>query len=116
MRLILVLAICLTASCSSQNRPLQLISGSGPIYPAEAKASDVEGFVTLKYDVTTAGMVVNIEVVAAEPPGVFDQAAIAALKSWRFNPARRDGQAIVSENRVSTITFKTGSTDDYDDY
>ena len=59
--------------CSTiENKPLQLKSGSAPIYPEELKNSGIEGYVVLKYDVSTEGMVTNIRIVESDPARVFD--------------------------------------------
>lgn len=112
----LVMGCLLLGACASGNRPLQLLGGAGPVYPPAAKTAGVEGFVTLRYDVNVEGVVTNISVVASEPEGVFDDAAITALASWKFNPARRDGTAMASPNRESTITFRLSGGSDYDRY
>ncbi len=108
----LLLAGCLGAS----NRPLQLISGDGPRYPVAARADAVEGFVVVRYNVTRQGRVSNAEVVHAEPEGVFDAAALTAIRSWVFNPSLVDGAPQPEVGRESTVTFKLGSGDEYSDY
>ena len=110
------LLLFVIAGCASPNRPLQLLGGAGPVYPTAAKEAGVEGYVRLKYDVSAAGVVNNIQVLEAQPAGVFNAAAIQALASWKFAPARREGEAIPSLGRVSTITFKLGGADEYDRY
>ena len=107
-----VLGGCLAA----QNRPLQLISGSGPSYPAAARAQGVEGYVVVRYDVTVQGRVSKARVVRAEPEGVFDEAALGAVRSWVFNPPVVDGEPQSEVGRESTVTFKLGSGDEYADY
>jgi TonB family protein len=56
-----------------------------PKYPPAAASSRVEGFVEVNFTVTALGEVENASVSAAEPPGVFDQAALAAIARWRYN-------------------------------
>jgi TonB family protein len=113
----LVLAAWLLVGClGASNRPLQLISGSGPAYPATARAQGVEGFVVVHYDVTRQGRVGNARVVRAEPAGVFEDAALTAVRSWVFNPPLVDGEPQPAVGRESTVTFKLGSGDEYADY
>ena len=67
---ICALSIGLLASCTVQqlaNQPLRLVKGSAPIYPAALKAESIGGQVTVQYDVTAQGRVVNARVVASEP-------------------------------------------------
>lgn len=117
--LLLVLAAMLMtglAACSSQNRPLQLVAGAGPTYPQAARDAGIEGEVVVRYDVDAEGRVRNARVVSAEPAGLFDQAALVAVRSWRFNPRTEAGKAVASPDRVSTVTFKLSGTEAYDRY
>ena len=105
-------AVLSLAACAAQNRPLQLVAGSGPIFPAGV---DVEGWVEVRYDVTASGEVTNITVIDAQPQGVFDAAAIAAVRTWRFNAPLVEGVPQPAPGRVSRLDFRVGSTQ-YDDY
>ncbi|MDB4990875.1 MAG: hypothetical protein JWN04_6053 [Myxococcaceae bacterium] len=64
-------------------------------YPPEARQAGLEGNVELELTVDAAGQVSEARVVTPAGHG-FDEAALAAVRSWTFEPARRDGQAIVS--------------------
>ena len=108
--------ILLTGCLGPSNRPLQLISGGGPTYPAAARADGIEGFVVVRYNVTLDGRVSDARVVRAEPPDIFDAAALAAVRSWVFNPPLVDGQPQPEIGRQSTVTFKLGTGDEYADY
>ena len=105
----LIAAALLFAGCASQDRPLQLSSGAAPIYPPQAQAQGLEGEVTVQYDVTDQGVVINAVVVASSSGQVFDAAALQAVTSWKFTPARRGGVAIAQQALVSTLTFKVGT-------
>ena len=105
----LLAAALLFAGCASQDRPLQLSSGAAPIYPPQAQAQGLEGEVTVQYDVTDQGVVINAVVVASSSGQVFDAAALQAVTSWKFTPARRGGVAIAQQALVSTLTFKVGT-------
>ena len=107
--LVLLLAGCL----GSHNRPMQLINGAGPIYPSAAKQDGVEGLVMVRYDVTKEGNVINAVVAESEPAGIFDEAALDAVRSWHFNPRIVEGEPQLVEGIVSPIRFRLGSADDY---
>ena len=83
----LVLTGVMHGCAASQNRPMQLVSGSGPIYPVAAKAERIEGSVVVRYGVSVDGRVINARVESAEPEGIFEDAALTAVRSWRYNPA-----------------------------
>ena len=76
--------------------PLQRVDAT---YPPEALAARKEATVTLLVTVGADGTVTDAQVAegAGEP---FDGAALTAIKQWRFAPARRGDQAIVSRIRV----------------
>lgn len=95
------------ASMIGDRQPvLELSQGAQPQYPAAAKETGIEGEVTLIYTVTASGHVADVRVLEAEPAGVFDEAALAAVRTWRYRPLRRGGEALVLENVVSTLRFR----------
>lgn len=108
--------VAVLSACASSQRPLQLISGAGPTYPAQAKAQSLQGDVVVRYDVTVDGLVVNAQVVSSEPGAVFDEAALAAVRSWRFNAPVVDGLAQPALGRQSTVSFRLDGAERYDDY
>ncbi|MDR3386526.1 MAG: TonB family protein [Rudaea sp.] len=55
-----------------------------PVYPPRAMAARVEGNVELEYSIAADGTVRDMQVLHAQPKGVFDAAAQAALSQWRF--------------------------------
>jgi protein TonB len=113
---VLLAAALLGACASGGNRPLQLLSGSGPIYPEAAKSAGIEGEVTVQYDITTTGDVTNARVLNADPPDVFDAAALAAVQSWKYRPLQIDGVVREATAVTSTVRFRLGAGDEYRDY
>ncbi len=112
----LLLGVLLLTGCAgSQNRPMQLVSGSGPIYPTLAKAEGLEGMVRVRYGVSVDGRVVNARIDSAEPSGVFEEAALTAVRSWRYSPALKEGEPVAVENVVSTVRFELTANDRYRD-
>ena len=63
-----------------------------PEYPAKAQRRRVEGYVDLHFTTNETGEVVDVSVAKAEPVEVFDEAAIRALKKWKFKPLIIDGE------------------------
>lgn len=55
-----------------------------PTYPQAAQARGLEGYVEVSFTVDPLGDVQDTSVAAAEPAGVFDQAALAAVSRWRY--------------------------------
>lgn len=108
---VLVCTLMLAGCVGQQNRPMQLISGSGPVYPAGAKAAGIEGEVVVRYDITVDGEVDNARVERSEPSGVFDQAALAAVRSWHYNPQLVEGEPQAVQNVLSTVRFTLADED-----
>lgn len=73
-----------------------LISGV-PSYPENAGGA--RGYVELDLVVNAAGRVADATVTAAQPPGVFDQAAVAAVQRWRY-PAAADREPVTLHTRL----------------
>ena len=70
------------------------IAAIKPEYPPNAVRRGIEGTVRLKLKVDEFGLVRDAEVEEGDPPGIFDESALAAFKNGRFTPARKDGQPV----------------------
>jgi len=70
------------------------LSRQPPQYPYKAAHRGIEGWVRVAFEVTATGNVDHVEVIASDPPGVFDNAAIRAVSRWRFKPRIVDGKAV----------------------
>jgi protein TonB len=75
------------------------------IYPQRAKARKIEGFVTARLSISADGSVTDVEVVSAEPPGIFEREAVRAMYRYRFDPKVVNGQA-VEQTAMQTVEFK----------
>ena len=104
-----VFGLVLLGCSTIESKPLQLKSGSAPIYPEELKNSGIEGYVVLKYDVSTEGMVTNIRIIESYPPRAFDESALRTLSSWRFIPETVYGLKKKSVDVISRISFQLSS-------
>jgi TonB family protein len=62
-----------------------------PEYPEEARSAGREGVVILKVVVSERGEVTRVDVLKGEQP--FVRAAVDAVREWRYEPARIDGEA-----------------------
>jgi TonB family protein len=72
------------ASSAEGDAKLEPLIAGVPEYPAGARTRRVEGHVDVEFTVNPAGLVENPHVVAAEPKGTFDAAAVAAVARWRY--------------------------------
>jgi protein TonB len=83
-------------------RPLQR---PPPKYPPVAQRRGIEGSVTVRIRIDETGRVVDAVVVASEPRGMFDAAALQTARRYRFAPAREGGKAVASTLQ-QTIRFE----------
>lgn len=66
------------------------------VYPLEAVRRGQEGSVKLKLKVDEFGVVQDVSIIESNPPGVFDDAVLAAVKKEHFIPAVKDGRPVRS--------------------
>lgn len=55
-----------------------------PVYPQAALRRGIEGQVVLEFSLAPDGGVRDLQLVSATPAGVFDQAAIDAMRGWQY--------------------------------
>ncbi len=87
---------------------LQALSTPEPAYPPLAFRDGIEGWVELDFTVTEQGTVRDVVVVGAEPGGVFDAAAAAAVASWRYQPRVVNGRPVAQRSSV-TLGFSVAN-------
>ena len=76
------------------DEPPQVVLRVAPEYPPAAEDQGIEGYVVFKLKVTSEGRVEQVWVIDARPPGVFEAAAVRAVRQYRFSPARYRGHAV----------------------
>ncbi|HEY3859422.1 MAG TPA: TonB family protein [Gammaproteobacteria bacterium] len=79
-----------------------------PPYPDSMLSTPVAGQVTLSFDLDQSGVPSNVKVLRADPPGVFDTAAVVALQQWYFEPLDGPPPAALQHASV-TLNFKPPS-------
>ena len=76
-----------------------------PEYPTRAANRHIQGWVTVEFTVQTDGSVADAVVVGAEPEEIFDEAALTAIRKWRFKEKIVDGIP-VKQRAEQKLTFK----------
>ena len=79
----------------------RLIQKTMPIYPAIARAAGVGGTVTLAAIISKTGTIENLRVTGG--PMMLQQAAMDAVRTWRYRPYLLDGQPVEVETTVNVI-------------
>lgn len=89
--------------------PPQVLSSIAPAYTNEALVQRVEGTVTVEAASDIDGNIKVLRVVKGLGHGL-DESALAALRNWKFAPARRNGAAVAAITQID-IDFKLPAPD-----
>jgi periplasmic protein TonB len=84
-------------------KPAHLISSVPPSYPALARTQHVAGEVRVDALIDATGRVTTMKVVSG--PSLLHQAAVEALRQWKYQPATLDGKPVPMHLTV-TIQFR----------
>jgi protein TonB len=68
-----------------------------PTYPIDALLARAEGRVVLRAEVSSAGLVDDLAVERSSGWPSLDEAALEAVRRWRFAPARKSGVAVACQ-------------------
>jgi protein TonB len=72
-----------------------------PTYPAIAKATGTQGSVVLQATISRSGTIGNLRVVSG--PALLQQAALDAVRQWRYRPYLLNGQPVEVETTVNVV-------------
>jgi protein TonB len=76
-----------------------LIDQRVPVYPAIAKATGTSGTVILAAIISKTGTIENLRVISG--PMMLQQAALDAVRTWRYRPYLLDGQPVEVETTIN---------------
>ncbi|HTE40552.1 MAG TPA: energy transducer TonB [Steroidobacteraceae bacterium] len=71
-----------------------------PEMPEAARRKKLEGWVEVVFTVNEKGLVSEAQVRSSSPEEVFDDAAVKAVKQWRFEPATKDGKPVATRSMI----------------
>ena len=72
-----------------------------PQYPAIAKAARIQGVVVLQATISSTGLIENIRIISGPP--MLQQAAVDAVRSWRYKPYLLNGEPVEVETTVNVV-------------
>ena len=90
-------ALAFSAGLSDRD-PLPLVRVE-PQYPPQAQRRGLEGWVHVRFTITTAGSIKNASVVKSSH-GVFERAALQAVSKWKYQPQTKDGKPIEASSET----------------
>ena len=79
--------------------PATLIARTDPVYPAIARQSHISGSVEVQFRISPEGRVYDVKSLKGWP--ILAKAAIDAVATWRYKPARRNGRPVESQVRTN---------------
>jgi protein TonB len=83
---------------SSSAAEAMILSRTPLAYPPVARANGISGTVTLNVIISATGSVASVEPVSGNP--VLQQAAMNAVRGWRYRPYVIDGQPVPVKTQV----------------
>ena len=86
-------------------RPLAGATNPRPAYPEASQARREQGQVQLRLAIDAAGRVIDIVVQRSAGYTALDEAALAAVRRWRFEPALRGGRPVPASMTLG-VTFQ----------
>lgn len=81
------------------DRPLKPLSQRPPIYPTAMAKADQPGEALVEFYIDKSGDVQLPRIVSGSAPE-FGYAAVQAIATWRFEPARKGGKAVVVRTQI----------------
>ena len=81
------------------------LNNPAPNYPMQARQRNIQGKVLLNVAVKTDGTAATVVVSRSSGSKILDEAALDAVKDWRFIPAKRKGE-VVQANVIVPVEFK----------
>ena len=70
-----------------------------PQYPPRALRAGIEGSVTVEFTIAVDGSVKDLEIVSADPPDIFNNEVLKAVKRWKFPTQTVAGKAVEKRAR-----------------
>ena len=79
-----------------------------PEYPMRMRQRGIEGAVGITFTIAKTGTVKDAVIDFSQPKGVFDKAALAAVRRWRYNPKIVDGKPVERPGQKVWFPFEMG--------
>ena len=81
--------------------PQPVATNVAPPYPEEARAAGLQGRVTLRLRIGVDGRVESLKILKSSGTISLDESALATVKQWRFEPARKLGRPVAMDVKTS---------------
>jgi len=89
-------------------RPVAGLAGNvAPSYPESARRRGEQGRVMLRVTVSSEGSPMDVSVADSSGHPILDEAAVSAVRRWRFTPATQAGRPLVATAEVPVVFHLT---------
>jgi protein TonB len=78
-----------------------LLEKTLPQYPSIAKAARIQGIVVLQATISKSGSIQNLRIISGPP--MLQQAAMDAVRSWRYKPYLLNGEPVEVETTINVV-------------
>jgi protein TonB len=82
--------------------PAKIVRRVTPVAPFNIPKK-TSGYVVLMFSINEKGRVSDVSVVESTPPGVFDDAAMTAVRKWVYEPRKENGVAVPSQSKARLV-------------
>jgi protein TonB len=93
------------AAAASDTQEARLVQHVAADYPPEAARKGIEGSVDVSFTISPQGKVDDVTVINAVPSEVFNRAAIAAVRRWKYEPKTVNGVPVEAHQQLR-LQFK----------
>jgi protein TonB len=83
------------AAIGGRVKPPRLLKSAPPVYPPVARQRKMEGDVAIEATVDASGKVAATRIVSG--PALFHQAALDAVRNWKYQPATLNDQPVSAD-------------------
>jgi TonB family protein len=94
-----------SAAAPSDTQEARLVQHVAADYPPEAARKGIEGTVDVSFTISPQGKVGDVTVTGATPSDIFNRAAIAAVRRWKYEPKTVNGVPIEAHQQLR-LQFK----------
>lgn len=98
-----VAGVVATSSSTVMLLARPLASNPQPVYPRAAQRRGIEGKVLLGVEVSALGLPLNVNVQQSSGHPMLDEAALQAVRQWKFQPARHGSMDVRSQVQIPVV-------------
>jgi len=92
-----------SAAATAPRHDAAYLNNPPPPYPGQARRRGLEGRVLVHATVAVSGECTRAELRRSSGHAILDEAALRAVRAWRFVPAKRDGRPVAADVEIPIV-------------